>query len=230
MKKNTKLVCIDFDLTMTKIHIHNMMVNKKLPPKYKNNPILINGKKIKTEDPNDKAQYELKKLKTLLDDDFLRNSKNQKFFFNQLIKSEIKIAIVSHTAYPEVIDIALDELGLDKEKILVISGINKKNKNEHIKKALEYYKIDDIEKQNVLLIDDDINNLKAAKALGYSAQTLPFHLFPFLKLSYAIPTKPQDSLDNILENLEISNINDEINEDILLKGENNDDNTQEELN
>ena len=151
------LFCWDFDQTIIKGHLHTFLQEMGVAP-------------------GEASEIIVKKF---LDnpDNGLKNPVMLLNFFRLAIENNHKIAITTFSAYPEVISPTLRILGLLEEEIIkikIISGppINKElGKLEHIEKAMSFFHI--VEKSDVYLIDDSIENYQLAIIGGYNAVKVP---------------------------------------------------------
>ncbi|WP_425360091.1 MULTISPECIES: HAD family hydrolase [unclassified Candidatus Tisiphia] len=177
-KANTILVCWDFDCTVVNGHIHSLLKHKNFQPITYENCLIINGSIEEgytinsTYDPH-QIQEIMKPL--LRSDKFGLNHRDQlKDTFNYLLNKGYKVAITSHTRYPDTIKPALKKMGLTEkqiEKIDIITGVPtggiKMGKNLHIEEAMRLNGITDY--FNVVLVDDDVRNLNEAQKIGVHA-------------------------------------------------------------
>lgn len=91
----------------------------------------------------------------------------------RILKHDHKIAITTLSDYPEIIEPALQKLGLSKEeinKVKIIAGPSSTiypGKLKHIKKAMDHFEI--TTEQSVYLIDDNEENCSLAEKNGYCA-------------------------------------------------------------
>ncbi len=106
------------------------------------------------------------------EDNCLRDPVNLLPIIRKTLKHGHKIAITTLSEYPEVIEPALQKLGLTEDEINKVKIINGPSstlypgKLKHIKKAMDHFKI--TTEQSVYLIDDDEKNCFLAKKNGYS--------------------------------------------------------------
>jgi len=148
--KEEYLFCWDFDNTIIKCNSHDFFDTLNITgpaPKELINKFLA--------DPDTGLRNPLKLLSTI----------------RKTLKHGHKIAITTLSEYPEVIEPALQKLGLMEDeinKVKIIAGPSSTlypGKLKHIRKAMDHFGV--TTKQSVYLIDDNKENCSLAKKNGY---------------------------------------------------------------
>ena len=151
-----RLFCFDFDKTLVKGHLHNAMVQ------YANS----GGEKFRA-----------KVAELIKDPDVgLRNPKEIVKLMRKIWANGHHIAIVSFTQFSQMVQLALQELGLSNEEMKLVDRqcfppekeyqVWFPGKNFHLLKSMKEFDISD--PTQVLLIDDSEINIKAAKQAFYA--------------------------------------------------------------
>jgi len=147
------LYCFDFDGTLVHGHLHNYLVKAKVKPGFATSVFVQEFYRT---------------------NEGIRCPAEWKELFQTLRDCGQSVAITTFSSYPEVVPIVLKDMGLDEEHIKsihVVSGMparhNRMCKNEHIAKARTHFNLaQDI---SCMLIDDDLNNILVAEAVGHLA-------------------------------------------------------------
>lgn len=172
------LVCIDFNLTISKENMHNIVASSKWGSYSPYDAsTLTQEDKRKHED----EQWEI--AKNILP---AGNPKEWKESIERLIDEGHHVAITDYTMYPHLIKrYLLEVIGVDPKKMaqIIIAGSFPRHtngqymtpeewttqgigKSQHIELALGLFKLP-AKTTQVILIDDDVSNINAAKKAGY---------------------------------------------------------------
>lgn len=167
-KDPVKLVVVDFDYTIIKDHGHSKAYKAGLKPIFNGRGLILNGKTEITTNPD----YDSIKVREFSEEFFdssdkFFNKEKQLKIFREMLNKNIKVAIASNSQYPDMIDVALEKMGLTKDeinKIDIICGQATRGKNNHIKELKKAAEIGP--KENTILIDDDKKNIEFYKDVG----------------------------------------------------------------
>ena len=144
------LFAIDFDLTLTTVHIHNML----------SQAILVGI--VQKNDIEAQWQYVKHVLPTGTAVDWLR-------VITQLQNDGHYVAIASFGEFPLIIDRYLKEI-IGVNDVFVESWLpehlDQADKGQHIRNIMHHYQLDHLPPEKIVLVDDAEPNLRAAKAAG----------------------------------------------------------------
>lgn len=167
-----KLVCFDFDQTMTVQHTYNYFLKKKILPRQLN---------------------EENKLECFNKCGVLNRALTRAAIETAITNGHL-VAITSYTIYPEMILFTLKKIGLSENiisKVKIITGLpinenqlsmevvqepyEKIGKRLHIQKAIQWGKEQgfQIENENIILVDDSEKNINVAKEDGHKTILVP---------------------------------------------------------
>lgn len=149
-KHQPLLIIIDFDLTLTTQHTHNLIHHA------------IRSQQIAADDHE--AAWQL--LKAIPPTGSIQKWQQ---IFAAIKEKQHLVAIASFSEFPTLIQRYLREI-IGVSDIMVESwlpqSIINANKNQHIEYIMQRYNFSG-PAENIILIDDDTNNRAAAKKLGY---------------------------------------------------------------
>jgi Acid Phosphatase len=179
MSKEKKLICFDFDNTITQGPLYGfLLVIKSLQPLTSGNSLIIDGNvRVGVANPGYKAEKVKEYTEEFLNDSNkgIKNHEKLLHCFQTLLHNDsINIAITSFNQYPDAVTTTLEKLCLgsekDIQKIYCVLGFpsygvkDPDRKKEHIEAAMKRFKITDFSK--VALVDDDSKNTQHAKDMG----------------------------------------------------------------
>lgn len=185
-----KLICIDFDETITATHVHGTLSKNKTPT-----PILENGtcifKNGEISDPNnpnrrfgcrtpqEEAIYK-QNAQQIAETVLLKEPEKMCAMIRDALKTGNKVAITSFNRYPDAIPKVLERIGLTEQEIAQVTIVvgypnegsdSSKGKQEHMQLAAQMIATESnviIPKQNTMLIDDSTNNVRLSQEQGYA--------------------------------------------------------------
>lgn len=207
----TKLICIDFDETITLTHLHALLTQSEIQTPYKGQGVTVFHPGTTTVDafpackplePAQMTQYESHCM-TQAEKCELNEPEKMAHLIRTALQNNHRVAITSFTSYPHTIPFVLKRLKLtpaEIKDIIIVSGIpttitQTADKTAHIRQAQQCTtqgasnKSFIIPDNNILLIDDAHYNIKKAKEKGFAGLVAKAGNMPF-KEAFAFIEKP----------------------------------------
>lgn len=189
----TKLVCIDFDLTITDKHVHNSLSEQGTPrPIHENGACILKGGVISDPNnpnrnfslsPQEQAKYQ-QNCQKISQEVPLKEPDKMRDTIRTTLANGGKVAITSFNNYPHAIPGVLERIGLRPDEIsqvTIVTGFPKEGetspngKKEHMELAAQVVSQESgvtIQKSDTMLVDDSAKNVTASKEQGYSEGVL----------------------------------------------------------